>query len=202
MQSRIDEQIAAFKQLLIDDLLAFNTCLAATKLDAVLANRAWTRTSHACRSNELGQEEPAGMRSSLRGLQRPPVAPRVRRCAGRNGKTARTSVVEKSEMALDSRGRVTPVWIGVRGDRRRGDGSIMRLVHVVSWSRLSDERSGSGKRNRASSGNVVPITREYPRYVEPVPDNAKLIDRRGRAYSPARISDSTASSVSSSATTT
>jgi hypothetical protein len=38
VQSRIDQQIAAFKQLLIDDLPAFNTRLAEAKLDAVLAN--------------------------------------------------------------------------------------------------------------------------------------------------------------------
>ena len=38
VQSRIDEQIAAFERLLADDLPAFNTRLAEAKLDAVLVN--------------------------------------------------------------------------------------------------------------------------------------------------------------------
>jgi hypothetical protein len=38
MQSRIDQQIAAFERLLVDDVPAFNTRLAKAKLDAVLAN--------------------------------------------------------------------------------------------------------------------------------------------------------------------
>jgi hypothetical protein len=56
---------------------------------------------------------------------------------------------------------------GCDEDRRLGDGWTMRLVQVVSRSRLSREQSGPGKRTRASSGNVGPITREYLDYIEP-----------------------------------